>query len=170
MLAIMSMLGAAYVLSLQIDTESAALRLMKVRAVHAAEAGVQYALGEILRAPDPAAVAGDRRYDVGVYGPVRTSPRTIEMTARRTDFKAFAQVKVEPVLAAEYPADAGGAAVAAKIGPAEGRLLRITSEGTVSRSAGGKDYGRTAVRTVALVLLRSDGPQFVYWNSGTASE
>jgi Tfp pilus assembly protein PilX len=168
MLTILSVLGAAYVLSLQIDTESAALRLIKVRAAHAAEAGVQYALGEVLRAGDPASAAGERRYEIGVYGPVRTSPRTIEMTARLTNVKAYARVTVEPVSAADYPADAEGAAVAAKVGPGAGRLLRVTSEGVIARMDGGRNHGSTTARTVALLLLRPDGPQFVYWNSGPA--
>lgn len=169
MLTILSALGAAYLLSLQIDTESATLRLMNVRAAHAAEAGVQYALGELLRAADPAAVTGDRRYEIGVYGPVRTSPRTIEMTARLTNVKAFSQVTVKQVSTADYPADAEGAAVAAKIDPEEGRLFLITSDGVVGKTAGGRDYSRTTVRTVALVLLHAGGPpRFVYWNSGQA--
>ncbi len=170
MLTIMSVLGAAYLLSLQIDTESATLRLMKVRAAHAAEAGVQYALGDLLRVADPAAAAGDRRYEVGVYGPVRTAPGTIEMTARLADVKAYAQVAVEQVSASDYPPDAEGGSVATKMGSGEGRLFRIASEGVVARTAGGRDYGRGSARTVALVLLHSNGPQIVYWNSGPAPE
>ena len=168
MLTILSMLGAAWVLSLQTDTELAGLRLMKVRAVHAAGAGAQYALGELMRAADPAAAVGRRRYEVGVYGPVRTASRTLETTARLAGVKAFAQVAVEQVSPVDYPADAGGAIVAAGITPGEGRLFRITSDGIVGRTAGGREYHRTAVRTVALVLLRLDGPKFVYWNSGPA--
>ena len=166
MLTIMSVLGTAYVLSLQIDTESAGLRLMKIRAAHAAEAGVQYALGDLLRAADPARAAGERRYEIGVYGPVRTSSRTVETTARLTNMKAFAQVSVAQVSASNYPAGAEGASVLTKLRPDEGRLFRIVSAGVVGKTTGGRDYGRTNVRTVALVLLRADGPQFVYWNSG----
>ncbi len=166
MLTILSVLGTAYVLSLQLDTEAAGLRLMKARAAHASEAGVQYTLGELLRAADPASVLGDRRYDIGVYGPVRTTPLTVVMTTRLNNVKAFAQVVVDQVSASTYPSDAEGAAIVAKIRPDEGRLFRIKSEGVVGRTVGGRDYGRTARSTVALVLLRSDGPQFVYWNSG----
>ncbi len=170
MLTVLSVLGAACLLSLQTDTEEAALRLMKIRAAHAAEAGVQYALGGIVRATGPAAVSGGRRYEVGVYGPVRKTPRTVETTARLANFKAYAQVSVEQVAPNNCPADAAGTSVVATIGADEGRLYRIVSDGVVCRTAGGRDYGRTAVRTAALVLLRPAGPEFVYWNSGPAPQ
>ena len=166
MLTILSVLGAAYVLSLQLDTESAGMRLMKIRAAHAAEAGVQYALGDLLRAADPARATGERRYEIGVYGPVRMSSRIVDTTARMTNHKVFARVAVDQVSASNYPVGAEGSAVAAKILPGEGRLFRIVSEGVAGKTTGGGDYGRTTVRTVALVLLRAEGPQFVYWNSG----
>jgi len=75
---------------------------------------------------------------------------------------------VEQFAAADYPKDAEGAVVAAKLAPGEGRLFRITSDGVAGRRVGGGEYDRTGMRTVVLVLAHDGGPQVVYWNCGPA--
>ena len=167
-LTLLSVLGAACLLSVQLDTESASLRLMRARAAQAAEAGIQYALGDLASAADPAGAVGERRRDVPVYGPARMADGTLDLTARQTTSRAWAQVSIREVTAAEYPAGEPGAAAAARVNPAEGRLFRVDSDGTAGRLAGEKEYGRVAVRTVALVQLGPQGPRIVHQSSGPA--
>jgi Tfp pilus assembly protein PilX len=155
---VFSVLGAAYVLHIQLEDRATALRLMEIRAKHTAEGGIQCALGELLKSPDTLLEKKEFSHSFPVYGIQRVAPSgnltAIDTTAKLDNARAEAKVTITPVDPMKYPSVSS-----------EGKLFRLTSDATASRVTGGHAYDRASAHVEAVLLLKADGPEFVYWNA-----
>ncbi len=171
LLAVFSVLGAAYFKYMSIELDLVELDVQKLRAQFAAEGGVRRALGELLdlqsRGEPLENALGEKRYRLPVYGMVQTertpggrvelSPQPLEnlgarMTVRVAMFDPEALAEKDP-------------AALANIQPtAEGALVRIVAIAKTMRIAGQKEYLGAFAQVDAVLRLTPDRHEFVYWN------
>lgn len=165
LLAVFSVLGAAWLKYMMIEADAADYRLLQTRAGLAAEGGARAGIGAVLRARaagDPAKAAGEREYPFNTYGPVRGAAP--DPAAVLTDRFARAKVTITPVsdpaLLPPLAAEAAGAA--------DGLVFRITSAAVAGRTAKGVEYGRCHAGVDTVVRLLPDGGHEIVWWNGTA--
>lgn len=170
MLALFSVLGAAYVRAMTLEDDAAALRARQARTAEAAAGAVRGAAEELRRT----LAAGG-----GLEGledrTLRMPVQVLTRTGRGTGENALTPqplpdtfVRVRLTVAEMDPgagaADDPAAAAAGGIAPAEGRLFRITARAALVEAAAGGERDRTPAAVESVVLVGGGGTVFVYWN------
>lgn len=172
LLAVFSVLGAAYFKYMSIESDLVEMDVQKMRARFAAEGGIRLALGELLdlqaRGEPLENALGEIQRSLPVYGMTQTertpggrvgrSPQPLDnlgsgMTVQVT--------KLDPDnLSSEDPAAPSVRAAAAE----GGAFFRLAAEGVAAHRAAGREYWRSVAHVDAVVLLKPQGHEIVYWN------
>lgn len=168
MLALFSVLGAAYVRAMSLEDDAAALRARRARTAEAAGGAVRGA-AEALRRTLAAGGGLDGLADRTLRMPVQVLTRTDRGTGEDAltpqplpDTFVRVRLTVAEMDPAAAAADDPAAGAVRGIAPAEGRLFRITARAALVEGAGDRDRTPAAVEAVALV--DGGGAVFVYWN------
>lgn len=168
MLALFSVLGAAYVRAMSLEDDAAALRARQARTAEAAAGAVRGAAEELRRT-----LAAGGGLEGLADRTLRMPVQTLTRTGRGTGEHALTPqplpntfVRVRLTVAEMDPAtgaaDDPAASAVRGIAPAEGRLFRITARAALVEGAGGRDRTPAAVEAVA--LAGGGRAAFVYWN------
>ncbi|HQL93163.1 MAG TPA: hypothetical protein PL005_00710 [Candidatus Hydrogenedentes bacterium] len=170
MLALFSVLGAAYVRSMSLEDEAASLRARQARTEEAAAGAVRGAAAALRRAlaeNDGLGMLADRSFRMPVHALTRAGRGTGEGALTPQPLPdTFVRVRLtvaemDPAaLAADDPA-AGAVRAAA---PGAGRFFRVTARAALVEQTGGGERSRAPAAVEAVALADGSGTTFVYWN------
>ncbi|NLV40489.1 MAG: hypothetical protein GXY15_04585 [Candidatus Hydrogenedentes bacterium] len=170
MLALFSVLGAAYVRAMTLEDDAAVLRARQARTEEAAAGAVRGAAEELRRT-----LAAGGGLDGLADRTLRMPVQALTRTGRGTGGNALTPqplpdtfVRVRLTMAEMDPAagaaDDPAADAVRGIAPAEGRIFRITARAALVEAAAGGERDRTPAAVEAVALVDGGGTSFVYWN------
>ena len=170
MLALFSVLGAAYVRAMSLEDEAASLRARRARTEEAAAGAVRgaaEALRRTLAADGGLGMLADRSLRMPVHALTRAGRGTgADALTPQPLPDTFVRVRltVAEIDPAALAADDPAAAAVRGAAPGAGRFFRVTARAVLVEQAGGGERGRVPAAVEAVALADGNGTTFVYWN------